>query len=101
MKTSTILGTIIGFAAGVLLTKQLSSRPITPELALKTLKQKVPSKMSGSWIYTIKESVEMNGLSYNVYKGGFTQSTSSGEEHYLFTVDADTGSVLEIANTNI
>ncbi|WP_408007265.1 PepSY domain-containing protein [Pseudalkalibacillus sp. A8] len=101
MKTSAILGTVIGFVAGALLTKQLSSRPITPESALKSLKQKVPSKVDGSWIYTAKESAELNGLSYNVYKGGFTKSTSSGEEHFLFTVDADTGSVLEIANTNI
>ncbi|WP_349408200.1 PepSY domain-containing protein [Pseudalkalibacillus sp. SCS-8] len=101
MKTSTLVGVGIGFLAGAFFTKQLQSRPITPEAALKLIKNKVSSKLSGSWIYTNKEQMNINDLKYNVYKGGFTRSTPAGDEHYLFTVDADTGSVLEISNTSI
>ncbi|WP_261130721.1 PepSY domain-containing protein [Bacillus sp. Marseille-Q3570] len=101
MKTSTIIGTCIGFLAGALLTKQLSSRKITPEAALDKVKKKVPARVSGSWIYTTKEPAVLNGLTYDVYRGGFTRSTSTGEEHFIFTVDADTGSVLEVSSTTI
>lgn len=101
MKTSTLVGVGIGFLAGALVTKQIQSRPVTPEAALNNIKRKMPSKVSGSWIYTNKETMNINDLDFNVYKGGFTRETTSGHEHFLFTVDADTGSVLEVSSTNI
>ncbi|MGM7702422.1 PepSY domain-containing protein [Pseudalkalibacillus sp. Hm43] len=101
MKTSTLVGAGIGFLVGALVTNQMKSRPVTPEAALNTIKKRVSSKVSGSWIYTNKETLDLHGLAYNVYKGGFTRETPSGEEHFLFTVDADTGSVLEVSSTNI
>ncbi len=101
LKTSTLVGAGIGFLVGALVTNQMKSRPVTPEAALNTIKKRVSSKVSGSWIYTNKETLDLHGLAYNVYKGGFTRETPSGEEHFLFTVDADTGSVLEVSSTNI
>lgn len=101
LKTSTIVGVGLGFLAGAFVSKQIQTRPITPEAALSNIKQKVQAKVSGSWIYTNKESVSVNDLHYNVYKGGFTRETPSGDEHFLFTVDADTGSVIELSSTNV
>ncbi|WP_257351575.1 PepSY domain-containing protein [Pseudalkalibacillus decolorationis] len=92
MKTSTIFGAALGFCAGVIITKQVSARPISPELALKQVKQKFPEKIDGSWIYTIKETATLNNLNYNVFKGGLT----SMEQHYEFLVDAETGAVLDL-----
>ncbi|WLD92415.1 PepSY domain-containing protein [Alkalihalobacillus sp. AL-G] len=96
MKTSTLLGTAIGFIAGVFITKQVSERSVSPELALKKVKQKFPEKIDGSWIYTTKETIALNELDYNVYKGGLTCL----DQHYEFTVDAETGAILELSPSN-
>jgi predicted small secreted protein len=101
LKTSTLIGAGFGFLAGTLITRQLQARPVTPETALNNIKRKVQDKISGSWIYTNKESLDHNGLSYQVYKGGFTKETGTGSEHFLFTVDAETGAILEISSTSI
>jgi predicted small secreted protein len=97
-KTFLIAG-LAGIAAGYLITKKRTDW-ITPEKALKQLKEKASShfSISGAWILVNREETEVNNLPYTVYKGGFSHSPEGDSaSHYEFLVDAHTGAVLQLS----
>ncbi|MDR7073832.1 PepSY domain-containing protein [Fictibacillus barbaricus] len=96
-KTFLIAG-LAGAAAGYLITKKRTEW-ITPEKALKILKEKASSQfsISGAWILTNRDEIEVHNLPYTVYKGGFSHSIEGfAASHYEFLVDAHTGAVLQL-----
>ncbi|MFD1362298.1 PepSY domain-containing protein [Lentibacillus salinarum] len=91
-----------GIAAGFLVKQQLDRyQTITPEKALKRAKEsfKKQGPISGSWIYMKPEEIEKNGLLYNVYRGGVTRNIDGENKQYEFYIDADTGAVIDSAET--
>ncbi|HET7579879.1 MAG TPA: PepSY domain-containing protein [Bacillales bacterium] len=86
-----------GVLGGYLLQKQLEGNGISPEKALKSVKETVGKRhtIDGSWVHMQPETVERYGLDYNTYRGGITVSTDNQVKHYQFLVDAETGTVLE------
>ena len=92
------LGVGIGMAAGLLLRSRMNTDTISPEKALRNVKQHVQSKMSinGSWIHMIPENVEKNNLEYTVYRGGITTLVDDTPIQYDFLVDAKSGTILEL-----
>lgn len=93
-----LLGMGIGFIAGSVLRDQLTKEHISPEKALKIVKQKLGQQgaVEGSWVHMIPESFEKQLLNYNVYRGGVS-CTIAGEFHQFdFVVDSETGAILEL-----
>lgn len=94
-----VLGMSIGFAAGLLVTKEIQKEKVSPEKILKLVKQNLNQKfhITGSWIHMIPETFEKNEIQYTVYRGGIT--TSQGDEliQYDFVADAKTGTILELS----
>ncbi|MQR95232.1 peptidase M4 [Fictibacillus phosphorivorans] len=93
-----ILAGLTGAAIGYVVTKK-QTETITPEKALKQLKEKASEhyRISGAWIMVKAEEKNVHGLPYSVYKGGFSSSSPGTEaSHFEFLIDASTGSVLEL-----
>lgn len=94
------IGAGIGALAGVLIQMQVEKQQtISPEKALKSAKEifKQQGPISGSWIYMKPEEMEKNGLTYTVYRGGVTRLIDGKSTQYEFKVDAETGSILDVA----
>lgn len=87
----------LGVLGGIILERQLERRSISPETALKRVKNTVREKynVDGSWVHMQPEFVERYGLNYDAYHGGITVSTDDQVKHFNFLVDAGTGTVLE------
>lgn len=95
----TVVAATLGFAAGFVAKQQLEQyQKITPEKALKNAKEtfKKHGPISGSWIYMKPESIEKNGLEYNVYRGGVTRSIDGQNKQFEFFADAETGAVIDV-----
>ncbi|MDM5315514.1 PepSY domain-containing protein [Fictibacillus sp. b24] len=94
-----ILAGLTGAAIGYVVTKK-QTESITPEKALKLLKEKASEHYSitGAWIIVKPEDANVHGLSYSVYKGGFSHSIPGSEAvHFEFLIDAETGTLLQLA----
>lgn len=92
----------VGASVGYVLADQLSKRQtVTPEKALKSAKEsfKQQGPISGSWIYMKPEEFVKNGLTYTVYHGGITRTIDGENAQYEFYVDAETGSIIEVAES--
>ncbi|WP_138420663.1 PepSY domain-containing protein [Aquibacillus sediminis] len=89
----------LGALAGYVIAEQVNNRPISPESALRSVKEtfRKEGPISGSWIYMKPEELNKNGLNYTVYHGGITRTIDGQNHQYEFFVDADTGSVIEVA----
>ncbi|HET7656824.1 MAG TPA: PepSY domain-containing protein [Bacillales bacterium] len=94
-----MLAASVGVIGGYFLQKRLSDGSVSPEKALKCVKQTVGQKyrVDGSWVHMESEAVHKNGLEYIAYRGGITVSEEDQVKHYHFLVDAKTGTVLEFA----
>lgn len=93
-----ILAGLTGAVIGFVITKKQTD-PLTPEKALKLLKEKASQQYSitGAWIVVKPEDISVHGLPYSVYKGGFSHSMPGSEAvHYEFLIDAGTGTVLQL-----
>ncbi|GAK02857.1 hypothetical protein JCM19037_1124 [Geomicrobium sp. JCM 19037] len=93
-----LVGAAIGFAAGYAVKEACAAKSVSPEKALKQVKESVSHRIpiSGSWIHMNPEHYEKNELDYNVYRGGIS-STAAGETKQMdFVVDAKTGTILEL-----
>ncbi|MFB5663931.1 PepSY domain-containing protein [Alteribacillus sp. HJP-4] len=101
MKTKDILiGAGVGFLAGYALKEYTNKDQISPEKALKTVKENIQDHIpvNGSWIHMTPESYKKDDLEYNVYRGGIS-STKEGETKQMdFIVDAKTGTILELTS---
>ncbi|MDL4839391.1 PepSY domain-containing protein [Aquibacillus rhizosphaerae] len=92
----------LGAVAGYFIKDQITNQQnVTPEKALKlaknTFKQQGP--VSGSWIYMKAEELVKNGLTYNVYRGGVTRTLDGDNKQYEFFVDAETGTIIDVAES--
>jgi predicted small secreted protein len=93
-----LIASIVGAAAGYAITKK-KTEWISPERALKILKERAGKQfsISGAWIIVNREDEEVNNLPYTVYKGGFSHSIEGiPASHFEFMIDAQTGSVLQL-----
>jgi predicted small secreted protein len=96
-KTFLIAG-LAGAAAGYMITKT-KTEWITPEKALKLIKDKASEhfSISGAWIVVTREEKNVHNMLYTVYKGGFSHSIEGMPAvHYEFLIDAQTGTVLQL-----
>ncbi|SFE95552.1 PepSY domain-containing protein [Alteribacillus iranensis] len=95
-----LLGVGIGFLAGYALKEYTGGDQISPEKALKNVKENVKGQVpvNGSWIHMTTENYTKDDLNYKVYRGGIS-STKDGETKQLdFVVDAKTGTILELTS---
>ncbi|GEK59568.1 MULTISPECIES: PepSY domain-containing protein [Marinococcus] len=101
MNTKNILiGVGLGVALGILVKQFTKKDEISPEKALKTVKENVQDHLpvNGSWIHMTPETYKKDDLEYKVYRGGLS-STNQGETRQLdFIVDAETGTILELSS---
>ncbi|WP_252314565.1 PepSY domain-containing protein [Sinobaca sp. H24] len=101
MKTSDILvGVGVGIVAGYALSECTAKDQISPEKALKKVKENVKDHISinGSWIHMTPENYKKDQLEYRVYRGGLS-STKEGRTNQMdFIVDAKTGTILELSS---
>ncbi|WP_018921765.1 PepSY domain-containing protein [Salsuginibacillus kocurii] len=95
-----LIGVGLGFAAGYAVKEACAHKTVSPEKALKYVKENVKDSIpvNGSWIHMTPENYEKDELEYTVYKGGIS-STQAGETKQLdFVVDAKTGTILELSS---
>ncbi|PWA09486.1 hypothetical protein DCC39_12985 [Pueribacillus theae] len=99
---SFLAGTALGLIAGLTISKQLEDKGITPEKALKKVKDELKGKLAieGSWIQMIPEKLQNDKLEYTVYRGGLTSNEENNVTYYDFAVDTKTGAILEFKNHN-
>ncbi|KGX89415.1 peptidase M4 [Pontibacillus halophilus JSM 076056 = DSM 19796] len=97
-KTLAIAGA--GAIAAYFVTKQLQNdQRLSPEKALKVAKEsfKRQGPISGSWIYMKPEEWTSEEVPYTVYRGGISKSVDGETQQYEFHVDAETGTILDVA----
>lgn len=96
-----IAGLGIGLAAGYLLGPSIRNGTISPERALKEIKKTVSQTyaISGSWIHMIPETVELNQITFSVYRGGISTTNEAGTTQYEFLADTKTGALLDLQAT--
>lgn len=90
----------VGILAGYVVKEQLvKKQSVTPEKALKSAKEafKKEGPINGSWIYMKPEEIVKNALTYTVYRGGVTRNIDGENIQYEFYVDAETGSIIDVA----
>ncbi len=95
-----LLGAGVGFVVGAVLKDQLTKELISPEKALRIVKQKLNKQgvVEGSWIHMIPESYEKNLLVYTVYRGGVSCTIEGEFYQFDFIVDGHTGTILDLTS---
>ncbi|MCT8137319.1 PepSY domain-containing protein [Anaerobacillus sp. CMMVII] len=95
-----LLGAGVGFIVGAVLKDQMTKELISPEKALRVVKQKLGKQgvIEGSWIHMIPESYEKNLLDYTVYRGGVSCTIEGEFYQFDFIVDGNTGAILELTS---
>lgn len=93
-----LLAISASFLVGFITKTVLNNKQLTPEAALEAAKEtfKMSGPISGSWIYMTPETLEKNGLVYNVYRGGITRQIDNENVEYVFYTDVNTGSVVDV-----
>lgn len=102
-KQNIVWGIGIGFLVGYVLGQQLDNKgALTPEQALQIAKRKLENTapIVGSWIYAKQERLEMNGLTYDTYRGGVSRNIDGKNEQIEFYVDKDTGAIIYAGPSN-
>lgn len=96
-----LTGIAIGVVAGVAVTKQFDKQGVSPERALKLVKDTLQDKLDieGSWVQMHPEKLEKNELNFLVYRGGITANENDKVNHYEFSVDKRSGAIIELAKT--
>jgi predicted small secreted protein len=95
-----ILGAAFGAVSGYATNKYINAQSlVSAEKVLDHAKKlfKQHGSISGSWIHMKAEDYAKNNLTYQVYKGGISRKSDSGErEQFEFIADAKTGTLLDI-----
>lgn len=94
-----LIGAGIGAFVGVTLHLASKKDGISPEKALKIVKQHVKNKgeIQGSWIHMIPEKFRQNTTDYPVYRGGITCMVQNEIQQFDFLVHAQTGEMLTLS----
>lgn len=97
-----LLAISASFIVGFIVKTVLGNQNLSPEAALETAKEtfKQSGPISGSWIYMTPETLEKNGLNYNVYQGGITRQVDGQNKEYVFYSDVETGVVVDVKDFN-
>lgn len=96
---SFLVGTAAGLAAGIMAKELLAPlEHLSPEKVLSTVKERVKKEGSiyGSWIMMKPETIEKDGLTYEVYRGGVTRNLDDRREQFEFIADSHTGTIVEL-----
>lgn len=95
-----ILGVAVGAISGYATNKFISTQSfISAEKVLENAKNRFKEQgpISGSWIHMKAEPFDKNKLTYQVYKGGISRNTTTGNrEQFEFIADAKTGTLLDV-----
>lgn len=100
MKKSYLLAGIgVAVVAALVTKKVLDERSLSAEDALEYTKRAFSAKghVQGAWISAAPETYSYDGREYDVYKGGISVFENEEEKTYQFTVDSETGALLEYA----
>lgn len=86
-------GIVVGATASYIFHQWQHKRFISSEQALQKAKEafQQTGAITGSWIQTTVETIEKNGLRYNVYRGGITRPTGA----YECFIDAKSGTIID------
>lgn len=97
-----LLAISASFLAGFIAKTVLSNRQLSPEAALEAAKEtfKKSGPISGSWIYMTPETLEKDGLSFTVYRGGISRQIDDKNVDYVFYTDIDTGSIVDVKSVS-
>ncbi|WP_240374572.1 PepSY domain-containing protein [Bacillus piscicola] len=95
-----LIGVAVGFLAGYTLKEYTGNEQISPEKALKTVKENIQGQIpiNGSWIHMTTENYKKDNLEYNVYRGGISSTKDGDTKQMDFIVDAKTGTILELTS---
>lgn len=95
-----LIGVGVGLLAGTVLKEQISKELVSPEKALRGVKQKLGKQgvIEGSWIHMIPEDYEKSILKYTVYRGGVSCTIEGEFYQFDFIVDANNGTILELTS---
>lgn len=95
-----LFGAGIGFLVGAVFKDQITKELISPEKALRIVKQKLRKQgaVEGSWIHMIPENYQKNLLDYKVYHGGISCTIGSEFNQFDFVVDGHTGAILDLVS---
>ncbi|WNF39071.1 PepSY domain-containing protein [Bacillaceae bacterium IKA-2] len=93
-----LFGAGIGFLVGAFFKEKLTKELISPEKALRIVKQKLKEQgaVEGSWIHMIPENYQKNLLKYKVYHGGISCTIGSEFNQFDFIVDGHSGAILDL-----
>lgn len=93
-----VVATAIGAAIGIFAKIKFDEyKRLSPENVLERVKNsfKRSTPISGSWIYMKPLTIEHNGLTYDVYRGGVTQTYDDEQKQVEFFADQHTGTVIK------
>ncbi|RYL93756.1 hypothetical protein EWI07_06200 [Sporolactobacillus sp. THM7-4] len=92
------LAGIIGFVAGLSISRLQFGRLLSSEKVLRLVRKAVIKKIpiDGAWIYMTPQTLTRNALTRDVYKGGLTAPKDGSIQHFDFVADAKTGTLLEL-----
>lgn len=97
------IGVSIGVVVGLTFQNLLRRDILSPEKALKkviyTLKEK--GLVEGSWVHMIPENYKHNSNQLTIYRGGVSCMIEGEVYQYDFIVNALTGEILELEETNL
>jgi len=95
-----LIGAGIGFIAGAVFKDQITKQLMSPEKALRIVKQKLGEQgaVEGSWIHMIPENYEKNLLDYMIYRGGVSCIIGGEFYQFDFVVDSLTGAILDLVS---
>lgn len=93
-----LLGALTGIAVGWLTKTITDNQYYSPEEVLQNVKKRMKpkGKITGSWIMTNPEQIDMNTISYQVYRGGITCINDEEKSNFEFLADAKTGTIIEL-----
>jgi len=99
-RRNTLITLILSFVAGFLTKSILDDKNLSPEKALEIAKEAFNQNgpISGSWIYMTPETLDKNGLNYDVYRGGITRHIDGKNIESVFYTDINTGAIIEVEN---
>lgn len=93
---------LIAFGAGILagyfLQNNVKRHMLPSEKALSLVKKAFKEKgtINGSWIYTVPQDYEKNGIAYKVYQAGINLVNNDIQEQFEVIVDSTTGTILDV-----
>lgn len=93
-----VTGLSIGLAIGFIVKTIVHEvyKKVTPEKALQYAKEtfKKNGPINSSWIYVRPRRLQLNGLTYNAYRGGISRNIDGKIHQYDFYADVETGTII-------